>query len=193
MMTTLGCPCGASLRVREEARGKRVRCPKCAGVVAVPAEEDDGFRIIDAEGSEAGQGILFGRPQFQRMMRPRGAAARRRVIPWEVWTVLLVLGLNLVGNVVNCFSGAGAVAGVGVITGLILMMGIHSRAGWAWWWATIASGIALLLGWWVLSNPSAIPAAARPDPTIVMLGMIGNVVTIVALVVARMRGAYEAE
>jgi DNA-binding beta-propeller fold protein YncE len=33
------CECGKQLRVKEELAGKRIRCPECQGVVAVPAED----------------------------------------------------------------------------------------------------------------------------------------------------------
>jgi hypothetical protein len=37
MPITLPCPCGKTLRVKENLVGKRVKCPGCGAVVAVPA------------------------------------------------------------------------------------------------------------------------------------------------------------
>jgi C4-type Zn-finger protein len=41
MPTTVKCPgCGATLRLRDDLAGKRVKCPKCQGVLTVPAAEE---------------------------------------------------------------------------------------------------------------------------------------------------------
>ncbi len=37
MPIALACPCGKNLNVKEELSGKRVKCPGCGGVLAVPA------------------------------------------------------------------------------------------------------------------------------------------------------------
>jgi hypothetical protein len=37
MPILLKCPCGKTLRVGDEAAGKRVKCPACTAILAVPA------------------------------------------------------------------------------------------------------------------------------------------------------------
>jgi hypothetical protein len=39
MSISVSCQCGRDLRVKQEYAGKRIRCPDCKGVVAVPTEE----------------------------------------------------------------------------------------------------------------------------------------------------------
>jgi Protein of unknown function (DUF3239) len=41
MATTVQCSCGKTLRVKDEALGKRIRCPGCGKAVAVPGPEAD--------------------------------------------------------------------------------------------------------------------------------------------------------
>jgi hypothetical protein len=41
MAISVTCSCGRSLRAKDEAAGKRVRCPQCGSVVQVPAAELD--------------------------------------------------------------------------------------------------------------------------------------------------------
>lgn len=36
-MITFGCPCGKTLRVKDEFAGKKVRCPDCSSPVKIPA------------------------------------------------------------------------------------------------------------------------------------------------------------
>lgn len=35
------CSCGRSLNVKESLAGKKIRCPECQSILAVPAKEDD--------------------------------------------------------------------------------------------------------------------------------------------------------
>src|SRR5262245_32729027 len=37
-MPVVQCSCGARLKAREEAAGKRVKCPRCGNKIPVPAE-----------------------------------------------------------------------------------------------------------------------------------------------------------
>src|SRR5206468_9602574 len=46
MPITFNCDCGKTLRVKDELAGKRVRCPACNGVAAVPAAEPE-FELVD--------------------------------------------------------------------------------------------------------------------------------------------------
>lgn len=41
MPITLPCACGKSFRVKDELAGRKVRCPGCGGVLAVPTPEAD--------------------------------------------------------------------------------------------------------------------------------------------------------
>jgi hypothetical protein len=41
MVITLPCACGKSLKVNADLAGRRVKCPACGGVVAVPPPNDD--------------------------------------------------------------------------------------------------------------------------------------------------------
>jgi hypothetical protein len=56
MPIPLECACGRSLRVKDELAGRKVKCPQCGGVLAVPkpaaAEEDDEPRLIPLDDSE---------------------------------------------------------------------------------------------------------------------------------------------
>lgn len=50
MPIVLNCVCGKTLRPKDEAAGKRVKCPACGAVVAVPKpDEPDGFEVIEDE------------------------------------------------------------------------------------------------------------------------------------------------
>jgi len=41
MPISVSCACGAALRVRDEAAGKKAKCPKCGAAVLIPAAEAD--------------------------------------------------------------------------------------------------------------------------------------------------------
>ena len=52
MPISVSCTCGARLQVRDDAAGKKAKCPKCGAVLPVPAAApDDGFRILEEEGT----------------------------------------------------------------------------------------------------------------------------------------------
>ncbi|MDB5313094.1 MAG: hypothetical protein JWO38_7296 [Gemmataceae bacterium] len=46
MPISFECSCGKTLQVKDEFAGRRVRCPACSGVAAVPAA-DPGFEVVD--------------------------------------------------------------------------------------------------------------------------------------------------
>lgn len=48
MPVTFQCGCGKTLRVKDELAGKRVKCPACGGVAAVPAAEPE-FDVVEDE------------------------------------------------------------------------------------------------------------------------------------------------
>jgi hypothetical protein len=39
MPIALSCPCGRALRIKDEFAGRKIRCPECKSVLAVPAAE----------------------------------------------------------------------------------------------------------------------------------------------------------
>ena len=49
-MITFSCQCGKALRAKDEIAGKRVRCPACSQVVAVPRGAEGGSPSLAAEG-----------------------------------------------------------------------------------------------------------------------------------------------
>ena len=76
MPISLECKCGRSFRARDEAAGKRVKCPDCGAPVLVPAPEDDEEEVMeaveaapadDADGDDA-------RPRKKKKRRPRRVA-----------------------------------------------------------------------------------------------------------------------
>jgi predicted RNA-binding Zn-ribbon protein involved in translation (DUF1610 family) len=51
MTTTMNCPgCQTPLRLREDLAGKKIKCPRCAHVVEVPAEE--GVMVAEAASTD---------------------------------------------------------------------------------------------------------------------------------------------
>lgn len=41
MPIALSCPCGRALNIKDEFAGRKIRCPDCKSVLAVPAEEKE--------------------------------------------------------------------------------------------------------------------------------------------------------
>jgi hypothetical protein len=39
MSLLVTCPCGRAIQTQPEHRGKRIRCPKCKGILQVPEPE----------------------------------------------------------------------------------------------------------------------------------------------------------
>lgn len=183
----LGCQCGTKLAVRPEQYGKLVKCPKCSALVTAPREEADGLRILEVEPAPA---AAIRRPRFEAPARVHAAPA----VPWEIWTLLAILVLNMIGNVLTLAGGqGGAFSFIGIVTGIIIAKGLWDRAAWAWWWCMLGSVVSALLSFWVLSEPKIIPAHALPDPTLVLIGLAGCIVSVVALLTCRFRGAYAAD
>lgn len=65
MPITFSCPCGKTLRVPDEHAGKRVKCPACGAVGAVPSAEPK-FEVVEDE------------PKEQLAARPVARPATRR-------------------------------------------------------------------------------------------------------------------
>lgn len=89
MPLEFNCPmCKAALRVKDEHAGKKMKCPKCAKVVSIPAAEEEVIEEVDVVEDEAaapaGAGSPFafegdeappakqGAPQRLAPERPRG-------------------------------------------------------------------------------------------------------------------------
>jgi hypothetical protein len=66
---SIACECGRSLRVKDEAAGKKVRCPGCNAALAVPKPEPEAAPNVDDEAMN----ILMSEPA-----RPAAAPAARR-------------------------------------------------------------------------------------------------------------------
>lgn len=183
---TVGCQCGTKLRVAEESAGQKVRCPRCRRGVAVPAGEDDGFRILSMKGDS---GILFGSPEFHQLIaRPRGAArVRRTTIPWEVWGIVILLGISFIENLFGLLLGPmrGGSA-VGLMLGAILIYGIVQRANWAWWLCLIGAFLGLLISGVVLLTPQLM-SKAKVAEWMVWVGLLRCGALAVLLFIARLR------
>jgi hypothetical protein len=84
MPIPLDCACGRSLRVKDELAGRKVKCPQCGGVLAVPeppaAEEDDEVRLIPLDDSEeeARPAEKKSRPDPKQMVQTAPRPAGRR-------------------------------------------------------------------------------------------------------------------
>ena len=73
MPTTLKCPgCQTPLRLRDDLAGKKIKCPRCATVVTVPAEE-----AVMVEVESAGEEITAEPPA----RKAKSKAARTRPCP----------------------------------------------------------------------------------------------------------------
>ncbi|MBN2561385.1 MAG: hypothetical protein JXQ75_10695 [Phycisphaerae bacterium] len=60
------CPCGAKLRVRAAAIGKKTRCPKCDGIVAITAPAPGPATPAPASPLDHGHGLLDESPQHEQ-------------------------------------------------------------------------------------------------------------------------------
>jgi hypothetical protein len=52
MSIELSCSCGKKLKVRDDLAGKRVKCPACQGVIAVPQPEEEEPPVLEAAPAE---------------------------------------------------------------------------------------------------------------------------------------------
>jgi anti-sigma factor RsiW len=46
MPIDLSCDCGRALRVKDELAGKKIRCPQCKSILAVPTKEDEAEEML---------------------------------------------------------------------------------------------------------------------------------------------------
>jgi DNA-directed RNA polymerase subunit RPC12/RpoP len=56
MPIALSCRCGRSLRLKDELAGKKIRCPECSSILAVPAKKNEAddlvLEVLSAEDDE---------------------------------------------------------------------------------------------------------------------------------------------
>jgi predicted Zn finger-like uncharacterized protein len=71
MQTTMQCPsCQTTLRLREDLAGKKIKCPRCAQVVQVPAAED----VVVAEATSGDE--ITDKPSAPRSKSKAGTSTR---------------------------------------------------------------------------------------------------------------------
>lgn len=180
------CSCGARLTVPDTAAGKRARCPKCAGAVPIPdvlegtlVEPEVGLAVQEPPPLPVRRSVSR-RAGIQRIRRP---VTRRRPVPWDYWTVVVLMTLGFLSNLVQVVQGKGGVLGL-IISGL-LVLGVFSRSSIAWWIITIVSTLFALLCF-------ALGAMVSIPELRLMLFLIGLLYLVVPglLVCSRVRGTY---
>jgi Zn-finger nucleic acid-binding protein len=78
MPIVVTCPeCGGKLRVGDHLVGKRIKCPKCSGLLMVAAEEDDA--IMTEKPSGASEGITASLAPDEESGDEERAQRRRKV------------------------------------------------------------------------------------------------------------------
>jgi hypothetical protein len=87
MPIPLSCQCGRSLRVKDEFAGRKVKCPSCAAVLAVPkpepepvpSEEDEAYNVLSEDsGEEARPRSGKYQPDPEEMVQTAPRPSRRR-------------------------------------------------------------------------------------------------------------------
>jgi hypothetical protein len=68
MPIDLSCDCSRALRVKDELAGKRIRCPQCKSILAVPAKEDEAEEMLLE--------VIAGEDEGPAERRPRRSAIR---------------------------------------------------------------------------------------------------------------------
>lgn len=78
MPIDLSCDCGRALRVKDELAGKRIRCPECKSILAVPENEiemdESGLEVLDDEetpGYGSRRAAIQAEPPKSRTVRRR--------------------------------------------------------------------------------------------------------------------------
>ena len=70
MPISLSCGCGRALRLRDEYAGKRIRCPECQTVLAVPDSDVETSGFIVDESPQASSSISTRPPEPPARQRP---------------------------------------------------------------------------------------------------------------------------
>lgn len=111
MPIVVPCGCGAQLRVADGSAGKRVKCPKCATILTVPAPE----AVVEVAPPKAEEPVEVSPPiarPARRRVAPRPAAPResgpRRIID--------IVNVNLLAFVAVCFFLPTVVLSCGNVT-----------------------------------------------------------------------------
>ena len=97
MPIPLACDsCGATLNVGDEFAGRKVKCPKCKGILAVPAEAPrSATRKADADQDDDRPARKRRRDNDDRPRRKRKGANKGLVIGLSVGGALLIAGIVL--------------------------------------------------------------------------------------------------
>src|SRR4051794_33411289 len=88
--------CGATLRVRDESAGKRIRCGKCEAATVVPEPEEDERPVIEPTPATTAA---------RRRARPNNAATE--ALKWRLIGAGIALFLIVGGIVGALISGGG--------------------------------------------------------------------------------------
>lgn len=106
-MISVGCPCGKSLRVKEEFAGRKVRCPACSQPLAIPAAEAEFAEPLEEEWDETPEeepapppkrGIKKSKPDKTKPRKSEGLFKRSFKMVFGV--LALFLGLVMAGWIV---------------------------------------------------------------------------------------------
>ena len=86
MPIALSCDCGRALRVKDELAGKKIRCPECKSILAVPAKKNETddlvLEVLPAEDEEEASRGSTRRAAIQAEA-PEVMPARRRAVEDE--------------------------------------------------------------------------------------------------------------
>jgi hypothetical protein len=196
MPIPVACTCGARLKVRDEAAGRTVKCPKCQAPIRVPETDpvQPELQIVD-EPQAPDAPVKTAKPGASRARfspGPRAAKSWERpglrsqnVVAWEVYVVMGLIVLGLLGSVKELAGGKGGIPGLGI--NILMLVGLFKRSNWGWWLTTILSGLGIAVC--VVLAGSLPPELADAGQLLyiaaaVYAGIIG------LLVLCRVRGAY---
>jgi hypothetical protein len=88
MVITLPCACGKSLKVNADLAGRRVKCPACGGVVAVPPPNDDpGLDLLAEEPDYAAPKMPRERKKKKKKKLDPVAERERQREEYERWVM----------------------------------------------------------------------------------------------------------
>src|SRR5262245_47445841 len=98
-----------------------IMCRYCRSRVAVQAPA--AARAAPAGGPAA-------KPKFEVIDVPAQSTGR----PWEVWVVIGIIALNIIGNLTQGRFG-------GLIVGTLIISGLFKQSNGAWWFVTVVNVI----------------------------------------------------
>ena len=207
MPISVSCDCGARLKVRDEAAGKRVKCPKCQAAIQVPQAEsppEPELQIVDepaappepaaAPPSRSRPGVgrrpfgaaaLSAGPRASRRPDDRPGLRSRATVAWEVCVVIGLLVLALLGSLKELAGGKGGVIGLGL--NVLMLVGLFKRTNWAWWLTTILSGVGVA-ACMVLAGMAPPELKEAASILYIAAAIYGGIIGL--LILCRVRGAY---